>query len=181
MKKIDRLTSFITAFVISMSSLLVLGMPHAFAATRTWDGGGSDNNMNTAENWSTDVAPIAGDDLVFPANQPRLTINNFTNGTSFNSIVFSGAATQNSRYTITGNALTVVGGITNSMTGSQTGQAIWADLTLGGTQTFTLGSSLGFGALNLSSYDLTISGSTNVDITSSLSGSGLITKQGTST
>jgi len=34
--------------------------------------------------------------------------------------------------------------------------------------------------LNLSSYDLTISGSTNVEITSSLSGSGLITKQGTS-
>lgn len=182
MKKIDRLTSFITAFVISMSSLLVLGMPRAFAATRTWDGGGSDNNMNTAANWSTDVAPIAGDDLVFPANQPRLTINNnFTNGTSFNSIVFSGAATQNSSYAITGNALTVVGGITNSMTGSQTGQSISANLTLGGTQTFTLGSSLGFGALNLSSYDLTISGSTNVEITSSLSGSGLITKQGTST
>ena len=34
-----------------------------FAATKIWDGGGADTNWGTAANWSTDVAPVAGDDL----------------------------------------------------------------------------------------------------------------------
>src|SRR5262249_24637762 len=33
----------------------------------TWDGGGADNNWSTAANWVGDVAPHAGDDLVFPS------------------------------------------------------------------------------------------------------------------
>ncbi|MDD5026842.1 MAG: carbohydrate binding domain-containing protein, partial [Candidatus Peribacteraceae bacterium] len=40
--------------------------PHvAFAATRTWDGGGSTNNWSEAANWSDDTAPTAADTALF--------------------------------------------------------------------------------------------------------------------
>ena len=32
--------------------------------TRIWDGGGGDDNWNTAANWDNDTLPIAGDDVV---------------------------------------------------------------------------------------------------------------------
>src|SRR5262249_57360237 len=41
-------------------------------ATRVWDGGGADANWTTAANWAGDVAPGAGDDLVFVGGAPRL-------------------------------------------------------------------------------------------------------------
>ena len=33
--------------------------------TRTWDGGGADDNWSTAGNWSGDTAPVAGDNVIF--------------------------------------------------------------------------------------------------------------------
>jgi hypothetical protein len=42
----------------------------AAAATRTWDGGSLlNNNWQTLENWEGDVAPMAGDDLVFGGHE----------------------------------------------------------------------------------------------------------------
>ena len=46
------------------------------AAVRTWDGGGSDANWTTAANWVGDIAPVANDDLVFPATSAQFTTNN---------------------------------------------------------------------------------------------------------
>lgn len=107
------------AFLLATSSLFVLATPKAFAATETWDGGGSDNNMTTGANWADNTAPVAGDDLVFPANiTDRTVVNDFTAATSFNSITFSGTASQASDYTISGNSMTLVAGISNTMTGS---------------------------------------------------------------
>lgn len=116
--KMKRIVSFSSTLLLSLSSLLVLNVPKAFAATKTWDGGGSDTNMNTAANWAGDSAPSAGDDLVFPANVTnRTVVNNYTAATSFNSITFSGTATSESGYTISGNSITLVAGITASVTG----------------------------------------------------------------
>ena len=39
--------------------------PRVDAATRTWDGGGADNNWSTPANWSSDTLPIAGDTVTF--------------------------------------------------------------------------------------------------------------------
>src|SRR5205809_34241 len=115
MKKIK---VFVLALVLSLSSLAAFAAPHSFAATRTWTGAGSDTNMNTAANWGG-TAPVAGDDLVFPANiTNRVVVNNYTAATSFNSITFSGVASSASYYTISGNAFALVAGITDSMTGS---------------------------------------------------------------
>ncbi|HEX8637293.1 MAG TPA: hypothetical protein VF692_04475 [Pyrinomonadaceae bacterium] len=67
MKKFT-LTLFFMLFVFSL---------HVYSAVKTWDGGGTDNNWATAAYWLGDVAPIPGDDLVFPANAAKFsTVNN---------------------------------------------------------------------------------------------------------
>jgi autotransporter-associated beta strand protein len=78
--------------------------------TRTWDGGSTANNLwKTKENWVDDVAPVAGDNLIFPAlipPEPHSVYNDFTNGTIFGSITFAGAG-----YNLTGNSFQVSAGI----------------------------------------------------------------------
>src|SRR5262245_54202435 len=60
-------------------------------ATRVWDGGAVSNNWTNATNWQGNIAPVAGDDLVFPAGVADKTAdNNFDNGTPFNSITVTG-------------------------------------------------------------------------------------------
>ena len=88
--------------------------PYVAAATRTWTGGGADNNWTTPANWGG-TAPVAGDDLVFPGGAARLSnTNNFLAGTSFNSITISGTG-----YTLAGNALALgAGGLTASGVGA---------------------------------------------------------------
>src|SRR3954468_23870446 len=96
--------------------ILIAGTIAAYPATRTWDGGGTDANWQTAANWSGDVAPSAGDDLVFPASgAQQANNNNFFLLTSFNSITVEGGA-----YTLGGNPIRLVNGLT----------------VIGGTQTF---------------------------------------------
>ena len=58
--------------------------------TRTWDGGGgADDNWMTAANWVGDVAPVAGDRLVFAGTTPTSAYNNFPSGTIFDGITFA--------------------------------------------------------------------------------------------
>src|SRR5207302_4935009 len=68
------------------------------ATVRTWDGGGADNNWSTAANWAGNIAPVAGDDLVFPANASvdatsLTSTNNFPANTAFRSITFQAGST----------------------------------------------------------------------------------------
>ncbi|HQR06509.1 MAG TPA: PKD domain-containing protein [Gemmatales bacterium] len=76
-------------------------------AVRIWDGGAVSNNWTNAKNWAGDIAPVAGDDLVFPSNAPDKTSdNNFNNGTLFNSLTLAGG------YTLRGNQILLgAGGI----------------------------------------------------------------------
>lgn len=69
-------------------------------ATRIWDGGSAiGNNWTDAANWVGDVAPVANDDLVFPAGAARLgAANDFLPGTPFNSIRFTAGG-----YSLNGN------------------------------------------------------------------------------
>src|SRR5262245_25193029 len=56
-------------------------------STATWTGAGSDSNWTSAANWSGGVAPLQGDDLVFPAGATNLNaVDDFPVGTSFSSI-----------------------------------------------------------------------------------------------
>ena len=82
----------------------------AFGATRTWSGT-TNGNWNVDANWGG-TKPSAGDDLVFPASASnKSTTNDIAADTSFNSITFDGDG-----YTLSGNRITLVAGITQSVT-----------------------------------------------------------------
>lgn len=152
-------------------ALFLLALP-SLASTRTWTGTTS-NLWSVAANWGG-TAPVAGDDLVFPAGAANLaTSNDFAAGTSFNSLTFSGAAS----YSIAGNALTVgAGGVTNNATSP----AINVPVTLAATQTWlNSGANMTFSHVNLNGQSLTInSASGGPAINGIISGSGTITKSG---
>ncbi len=103
-------------------------------ATRVWDGGSTlSNNWTNDNNWQGNTAPVAGDDLVFPASAPdKGTDNNFPDGTRFNSITLGGG------YTLRGNTIKVgAGGIIDN---SGTSDIIKCDISLDGTtRTITAG------------------------------------------
>src|SRR5439155_11265800 len=76
-------------------------------AVATWDGGGADNRWTTAANWAGDIAPNAGDDLVFPAVAAKLTtINDFPAGTAVGSLRIAMVD-----YRLSGNAIALAGGM----------------------------------------------------------------------
>jgi autotransporter-associated beta strand protein len=83
------------------------------AATREWDGGGADSKWTTKENWIGDVAPLTGDNLVFPQNAAQKFNNNdFAAGTTFNSITTSGGG-----YFLVGNGVNLVRGLLDTNDG----------------------------------------------------------------
>lgn len=73
-------------------------------ATRIWDGGAVIGDAwSNPKNWVEDIAPAAGDDLVFPGGigaLDRSTRNDFAAGTLFNSIKFTSGD-----YHLTGNKI----------------------------------------------------------------------------
>jgi hypothetical protein len=125
----------------------------------------------TATNWGA-AAPVAGDDLVFPAGaaNPSNT-NNFAAGTTFNSITFSGGT-----YTLNGNGITLgAGGIQS--TGGTT-HSVLLPITLGASQTWHLGTggtSTQLSATNLNGSALIIADSNNPVWSGPISGFGNIT------
>src|SRR5438132_12178138 len=64
------------AFLLPALTLLfcVCVLRSASGATYTWDGGGTDNNITTAQNWSTDIVPAANSDIIW-AGTLRLNVN----------------------------------------------------------------------------------------------------------
>ncbi len=123
--------------------LAALGFaPQAGAATRTWSGAGVDANWSTAANWGG-TAPVAGDDLVFPAGAARLTNNNdFAASTSFNTISFTGAG---GGYVLGGNAIQLAAGITAANTAGNNSVAL--PITLGASQAFSCSTPVASGRL----------------------------------
>lgn len=152
--------------------LLLFLSVNAFSATRTWDGGGPDANWGTAANWSTDVAPVAGDDLVFPAAALQQTNNNnIFILTSFHSITIEGGT-----YTFSGNLIR----LTNGLTVTSGTQTINFGITLNGAQTFfaDTGATATILILSIGSSAFTIDGAGIVGI-GLISGSGPVIKNGT--
>lgn len=76
-------------------------------AAMVWDGD-INGQWSVAANWKGDVAPAAGDDLVFPAGAANTTnVNDLAAGTRFNTILIGGSG-----YNISGNAIELFGGLT---------------------------------------------------------------------
>ena len=79
--------------------------------TDVWSGA-VDNLWSRGANWQGGVAPVAGDDLVFPAGVAQKTAaNNFADGTTFGSITIA-----DSGYDLIGNAIHLTGGLSASYT-----------------------------------------------------------------
>ncbi|HQU86919.1 MAG TPA: hypothetical protein PKY59_27545, partial [Pyrinomonadaceae bacterium] len=142
-----------------------------FAAVKTWDGGGADANWTTAANWVGDVAPVANDDLVFPASGlQQSNNNNFFLLTAFRSLSFEGGT-----YTVGGNPLRLTNGL---IVGGGT-QTINTAISLTGAQTFNFAqaSLTTIAILSVSSAGLTFDGDGNGGV-GLISGSGALTKNG---
>ncbi len=123
------------------------------AATRIWDGGGADNNWLTAANWD---AAIAANDSLFFAGSTRLSPNNNVSAnTAFNGLTFNSGA---GAFTLSGNAINLVGGITNN---GATLQTVNLNLALTATRNFEVASTgpltIG-GVISGSGFGLTKSG-----------------------
>lgn len=123
-------------------------------ATRTWDGGGADNNFSTANNWSSNLTPGSGDTAVFGGAgtgaasginknctiDSSITIQSMTLSATTN--VYNATVTQSGSFTITLNTgnLTIAAGTFVGGTGNITLSANGADFSqTGGTYTSTSG------------------------------------------
>ncbi len=157
---------------ILLTIIILFAFIGANAAVKTWDGGGADTNLNTAANWVGDVAPIANDDLVFPATITTATLNNnYFFFTTFRSVTFQGGI-----YTIGGNPFNVTAGV-NVDAGTQTINTIIG--LSGGAQTFThgTGSLTTYAGVSLGANSLTFTGAGNGGF-GLISGSGQLIKDG---
>ncbi len=166
--------------------LAVLGLADNRAQGQTWDGGGTNNNWSTANNWNPDVAPPNnGTDALIFTGTVRTTPNVDTPW-SLTTITFDAAAT--TPFTLNGNDLTFSAGgtVTNGSTATHTinnnliSDATGLSLT-GNDGVLSIG-----GDIDLSAgggATLTVDGGVaNVIISGSITGTGgNILKNGTST
>ncbi len=117
---------------------------------QTWDGGGTDNYWNTANNWNPDGVPATGANLVFSGGARMTNINDlvdFTAGSGSNALGFNNA----NPYHLSGNALKLNGNIyfgAAVLTSSVTHE-IALDLALQRAVTIST-STTGFGNLKIS-------------------------------
>lgn len=88
---------------------------------KIWDGGGANNNLNTANNWGYaggyNEAPKVYDTFLFAGNTRLTPNNNYTANSEFNSLNFSNNA---GAFVLSGNALNLGFGITNDSAAVQT-------------------------------------------------------------
>lgn len=116
------------------------------ATNRTWTGNsGKDFNWMTPSNWMGDMAPSAGDSLIFPGvlSGGNLTNNNnYPVGTTFGNISISSSRGQD--YAIGGNRVVLTGGLAESEVFGAGGVYVFFDITLSGSQTFTATGGLNF-------------------------------------
>jgi autotransporter-associated beta strand protein len=146
--------------------------------SKTWDGGGVDDLWTTPENWVGDVAPVAGDSLIFAGTTRLSPTNDFPAGTSFTSMTFAIGAGD---FVVGGNALTLTGGST-AITSSATSGAMTISMpvTIGtnaGTISTSSGGSLTLsGALANGGLLLTVNNAGPVTLANSVTGSGGLTK-----
>ena len=84
---------------------------------KVWDGGASDNNLASGNNWSRNEIPKDDDVLLF-AGSTRLSVNNnLESGTEFSGLVFSNSA---GAFTLDGNSFRIGKIITDNSVAEQT-------------------------------------------------------------
>lgn len=146
------MTTMKALFRLFQSSFLLLLTGGSVHALSEWDGGGPDDLWTTPQNWRGDVAPVAGDDLLFPPGAAQFTaVNDFPDGTDFHSIQITRPG-----YLLKGNAIVIAAGMSYTATapGNATcdislklsaPQTFLNDSTAAGELIFTAGNTLTLG------------------------------------
>ena len=148
--------------------------------TAIWDGGSAVNdNWTTAANWVGDIAPIAGDTLVFDGKVRLNPNNDFPTNTAFVSIGFSATA---DTFKLNGNPIKLTGGLTAITSSSNKTTIFNHDITFTNPSKIATSSSgrLGFNSnIDNGGYDITfdINGGT-INFWGIISGKGGIIKNG---
>ena len=152
----------------------------ASAATRTWSGGAITNDFwGDHDNWAGNVAPIAGDVLIFPVGAPDRSMRNTLGSTVLQRLDF-----QDGNYSVNGDAVLLSGGL---KMGLNDDALFKADIVLTSDQAFDIdrGSRLTVdksAALAVGPFTLTLRGTDVltgiVIVEDELTGSGAIVMQG---
>jgi fibronectin-binding autotransporter adhesin len=171
---------------IGVATVLGVSVGHVAAAGQncTWTGGGGNANFSTSGNWSNcgGSAPGTGDNLIFDATATSLTPNNDMTGASFANVSFTGSFSS-AGFTVSGNAFTITGGVTDNSTGTWT-HTFSAPVTFSGSQSISGTHATGGGPSLAFSGVVTITGGTltintiPVTFSGALSGSGGLTLSG---
>ncbi len=156
---------------ITLILILILSglLTDVYSATRTWAGASINANWQTVNNWRENIAPVAGDDLVFPEADSQSSSNNdFSPITVFRSITFEGGT-----YNIGGNPF----GLTDGLTVSGGAQGINTTIILKGAQTFSVEqrSTIMIAAVSFGEFPLMLNGDGDFTI-ELISGAGALTK-----
>jgi autotransporter-associated beta strand protein len=162
---------------------LIFASGYTQAATKTWTGGGGNNNWSTSANWSPAGQPASGDALVFSGATQPSTNNDIAAGTSFASITFSAGA---SAFTLAGNSVVLTGGAA-SITGNHTSLTMTIQLNITfSTAAPTITTAAG-GTLNISGtianggFTVTIANAGPANFSGIISGTGGLTMSGAGT
>ena len=135
----------------------------AHLVTDVWTGAGNNSNWSNPQNWAGNAVPKAGDALQFPANAMRkFNINDLPAGFEVGEIDFTGTG---GGYSISGNAITLDGGVQDSATDMET---IGLDSTVNfttfwinsGTSGFTDSAPIHLGSVTLYVSDIAAASST---------------------
>jgi fibronectin-binding autotransporter adhesin len=150
---------------------------------REWDGGGGDDNLQTAANWVDNIAPVEKDILAFDGAIRTTPYNDFAAGTEFSSIKFNNGS---SSFTLSGNALTLSSVCASAITASNTSNTmiIQNNLTMSATSsiTSTSGGTLNItGTINNGGYTIINNCGGTETFSGDISGAGAFTKIGSGT
>lgn len=164
MQRIKRTNYFIATAIISLTSLLTIGLSSAaHAASCTWTGGGSDSKFSTAANWSgcsgSGGVPGNGDSLTFDTTASGTPTNDIS-GLSVSSITFNNSSTPQIFIVKTTVPMTIGGTINTGTKGDTLAlDTDGAGITLGSDVSVT-----GSGFLTFDSYSGTYSGSETLNL-----------------
>lgn len=167
-------------FGFSLFAVMCLTGSQAFAAARTWDGGGSDENFSTATNWSDDTVPVNGDSINLPQDVifagcsgagSDIVLNNDLETSSTTLVGMNVTGTKPTecsvQLVIDGNDIKISGNITLP-SDSLYGLEITSNIVLGGDS--TVGAVYLNGDINTGSHTATFKGTNFLQETSTIVG-----------
>jgi outer membrane autotransporter protein len=175
-RKVSRLKTkkrpFVRPLLGSIAALLTAAS--LAQAGQLWDGGGANGLWSNALNWDADTTPNYANPLEFGGAQQLNSQNDAT--ATVAGITFVAGA---DNFVLTGNAITLNGGITVNATNAQT--VSFDAITLGSNQAFTTptGRLVVSSDIDFGTNTLTVNATEEAGLSGTLSGSGGLTKTGT--